>query len=137
MEDFLVSDQIFIDSHKGGYSVAFNKKGFEELNEKPLNDAIYIVDKNVAQIYGSSLENILDKERCLIIEALEENKSLDCFPAYIDTLVELKVRREQTLVAIGGGIVQDVAAFTANIIKRGVYSFYCSLKSRINCLIVS
>src|SRR3972149_5423083 len=38
----------------------------------------------------------------------------------IDALVDKKVRRNEKLVAIGGGIIQDVTAFSASIIYRGI-----------------
>jgi 3-dehydroquinate synthase len=97
----------------------------DELNAKPIEDAIYIIDRNITQLYETRLNNILGSQRVLIIEATEENKSLDKFPAYVDALVNLKVRRGQPLVAIGGGIVQDITCFLATTVMRGLpWLFY-------------
>jgi 3-dehydroquinate synthase len=61
----------------------------------------------------------------IIIEATEENKSLDKIPGYVDELVKLNIRRGQSLVAIGGGIIQDITCFLATIIMRGLpWIFY-------------
>ena len=122
---FHVSNQITIQSHKGEYTASFVRGGMDQLNKDPIENAIYIVDKNIAKLYSDRLNNILNSQRVLKIEATEENKSLDCFPAYIDALVELKVRREQTLVAIGGGIIQDITCFLATTLMRGLpWMFY-------------
>jgi len=122
---FHVSKQITIQSHKGEYTASFVRGGMDQLNKDPIENAIYIVDKNIAKLYSDRLNNILNSQRVLKIEATEENKSLDCFPAYIDALVELKVRREQTLVAIGGGIIQDITCFLATTLMRGLpWMFY-------------
>ena len=120
-----MSNQTTIQSHKGEYTVSFIRSGMDRLNRDPIEDAIYIVDKNIAKLYGDRLSKILNSERVLKIEATEENKSLDCFPAYIEALVKLEVRREQTLVAIGGGIIQDITCFLATTLMRGLpWVFY-------------
>jgi 3-dehydroquinate synthase len=125
MEDFHVSDQIVIQAHKGEYAASFINGGLDLLNKEPIENAIYIVDQNIAQLYADRLSNILSSQRVLRIEANEGNKSLDKFPDYVDTLVKLKVRRGQLLVAIGGGIVQDITCFLATTVMRGLpWSFY-------------
>jgi 3-dehydroquinate synthase len=61
----------------------------------------------------------------LAIEAIEPNKSLDKFPAYVDHLVSQKIRRGHTLIAIGGGIIQDITCFLAATMLRGIdWQFY-------------
>jgi 3-dehydroquinate synthase len=119
-----VSNKIVIKSHKGEYSVNFIRNGMDQLNNNPIENAIYIVDQNIAQLYGNQLNNVLNA-RTLIIEASEENKSLSHFPDYIEALVKLNVRRGQTLVAIGGGIIQDITCFLAATMMRGLpWVFY-------------
>ena len=125
MEDSLVSNLINIISHKGEYVVTFIKNNIKELNSEFTNDNFYIVDKNIATIYGDQLNNILNSDKVLLIEATEVNKSLDKFPTYVDSLVKAKVRRGQNLVAIGGGIIQDITCFLASTMMRGLpWIFY-------------
>jgi 3-dehydroquinate synthase len=125
MGDLHVSDQITVQSHKGEYTANFVRGGIELLNQEPIENAIYIVDQNIANLYNDRLNNILTTQRVLIVEATEENKTLDKFPSYIDALVDLKVRRGQPLVAIGGGIVQDITCFLATTMMRGLpWIFY-------------
>ncbi len=122
---FLVSDEIRIQSHKGEYSASFIRDGMGLLNKDPIENAIYIIDKKVAELYKLKLGNILNTQRVLEIQATEENKSLDKFPKYIDALVTLEVRRGQPLVAIGGGIIQDITCFLASTMMRGLpWVFY-------------
>jgi 3-dehydroquinate synthase len=124
MGAFHVSSQITIQSHKGEYSATFVRGGMDLLNSNPIEDAVYIIDQNIAQLYKERLKNILNS-RVLVIEANEENKSLSHFPDYINVLVKLNIRREQTLVAIGGGIIQDITCFLATTLMRGLpWVFY-------------
>ena len=125
MVDLRVSDEIKILSHKGEYVVNFFSGGIDRLNQQLIENAIYIVDQNIAQIYNNRIGNILNSQKVLIIEATEENKSLDQFPVYVDSLVGLKARRGQKLVAIGGGIIQDITCFLATTMMRGLpWMFY-------------
>ena len=120
-----MSNKIVIQSHKGEYSTIFVRGGMDQLNQQPIKNAIYIVDQNIAHIYDKRLDNILNSQKVLIIEATEENKSLDKFPAYVEFLVKLKVKRGQKLVAVGGGIIQDITCFLATTMMRGLpWVFY-------------
>ena len=122
---FQVFDTIKIKSHKGEYSVKFNKQGIFELNDLPKKDNIFIIDNNVAIIYKHRIEKVIGSEKIIYIDAKEENKSLEKFPAYIEELVKLKIRRGQYLIAIGGGIIQDITCFLAATIMRGLpWIFY-------------
>ncbi len=124
MVGFHVCKEIEIQSHKGKYSVLFSRNGLDELNDNPIKDAVYIIDSNVAEIYKERLSNIING-RVLCIEAKEENKSLDKFTSYVSHLVKLSVRRGQPLVAIGGGIIQDITCFLATTMMRGLpWVFY-------------
>jgi 3-dehydroquinate synthase len=121
----LVSNKININSHKGEYAVNFIKGTISQLNSELSDNNFYIVDANVAFIYASQLNSILNSKRVLLIDATEENKSLDKFPFYIESLVNAKVRRGQNLVAIGGGIIQDITCFLATTMMRGLpWIFY-------------
>ena len=125
MGGFLVSKNIMIQSHKGEYSVSFERGGMNQLNNQPIEDAIYVIDQNIAKLYKEKLQNILSSQRILIITATEENKSLDKFPGYVNELVNLNVRRKQPLIAIGGGITQDITCFLATTVMRGLpWIFY-------------
>jgi len=125
MVAFRVSDMITIKSHKGKYSASFICSGIGLLNKELVENAIYIIDKKVAELYKSKLNKVLETGRILLIEATEENKSLDKFPNYVDALVSLEVRRGQPLVAIGGGVIQDITCFLATTMMRGLpWIFY-------------
>jgi 3-dehydroquinate synthase len=56
----------------------------------------------------------------IIIQANEMSKSLDAIPNLIISLRKHGANRQTGLVALGGGIVQDVAAFIASVYMRGL-----------------
>ena len=112
-------DGLVIQSHKGPYSVTFLESlpdGRQLLAGQPH----FLVDANVARLYGDRLEAVLGHPQTLVIEATEENKSIARVIPVIERLVANKVRRDHVLVAIGGGIIQDITCFIASTLMRGV-----------------
>ena len=61
----------------------------------------------------------LDKHT-IFIEASETEKSLDRIPPLIEQLRAAGTSRQAKLLALGGGIVQDISAFVASIYMRGL-----------------
>ena len=120
-----MSDVLTIQSHKGPYPVIFAEDGLEQLNGAVPGNAHFIVDSKVAGLYRDKMANVLNSSSVLLIDAEESNKSLDKFPAYVDHLVARQVRRDHVLIAIGGGIIQDITCFLAATMLRGIpWIFY-------------
>ena len=140
-----MSEPLTIRSHKGVYTVSFEEDALERLNAELPGNAHFIIDRRVAELYRDRFENVLASASVLLVEAVEANKSLECFPAYVDHLVARRIRRDHSLIAIGGGITQDITCFLAATLLRGVeWHFYPTTllaqadscigsKSSINC----
>lgn len=85
---------------------------------KKYNDAIFLVD----DYFDSSLD--IPPNKKISIHASEEVKSLERMPEVIAKLRELGANRTSVLVAIGGGVVQDIATFAASLYMRGIDWIY-------------
>lgn len=121
MEDLQVpSHSLTIKSHQGPYTVSFLIEPFDKLLNGLPKKSVLIVDKNISEIYGSEMTEILARFPHLIIEANEHTKDLTEFTSYARQLTELQVRRDFTLVAIGGGVIQDITCFLASTMFRGM-----------------
>lgn len=59
------------------------------------------------------------------LAALETEKTLDAAGRVVKAISQAKLSRSGQIVAVGGGIIQDVACFAASIYKRGVAWSYC------------
>ena len=140
-----MSELLEIKSHKGLYTVEFDDACIERFAEWDFDTTHFIVDRKISQLYPEQLRTVLDAPSVLLLDALETNKSLEKIPEYVEFLVGKKIRRNHTLVAIGGGIMQDITSFLAATILRGVeWIFYPTTllsqadscigsKSSINC----
>lgn len=115
-----MSDTLEIQSHKGPYRVYFDEDAVARIvagTKMPLH---VIVDRRVAALHEDMLSPLLSGPSVIMIDALETNKSLEAAPAYVTHLVSKGIRRDHRLVAIGGGIIQDITCFLAANILRGV-----------------
>lgn len=113
-------DSMTIQSQSGPYVVDFVPELLGNIREITQGNAHFLVDTNVARLYSDQLSEILENPNTQVIEATEENKSIERVIHVIERLVENKVRRGQVLIAIGGGIIQDITCFIASTLLRGV-----------------
>jgi 3-dehydroquinate synthase len=115
-----VFEKLVIQSHKGPYTVSFDDALLSNIEPLMAGECHFLVDANVARLYSKELGAIVSHPNVIVIEALEENKSLEKIIPVIARLVKNKVRRDHTLVAIGGGVTQDITCFIASTLLRGV-----------------
>jgi 3-dehydroquinate synthase len=81
-------------------------------------DAIFLVDD-----YFESLSSIPVGRR-ILVNASENNKALEYMAEVILKLRELGANRSTHLVVLGGGVIQDIATFSASIYMRGIQWTY-------------
>src|SRR4051812_36546560 len=106
-------------SYQGDYEVFFRDQPFEGIEESA-GETHYLVDEKVSDLYRSELKSVLQSRSCLLITANEENKSFNRLGSYIEHLIEKGVKKNHRLVAIGGGILQDITCFLASVLFRGL-----------------
>jgi 3-dehydroquinate synthase len=116
---------LVVQSHRGPYRVVFDEDALERLAADPPTGAHFLVDRRLADLHRAALQPVLDGCSHLLIEATEVSKSLDRMQDYVERLLERKVRRNHVLVAVGGGIIQDITCFLASTLLRGLeWRFY-------------
>ena len=86
---------------------------------------VIITDKNVARLYLKTVKKSLAVSgfdtRTIIIPSGEEQKSLRRADAIYSDLLRWNIERQSTIVALGGGVVGDLAGFIASTYQRGVH----------------
>src|SRR4030042_5931858 len=71
----------------------------------------YFVDGNVNKLYGKKLKHFIGKNYYYILDAEESNKEYMHLAEYYKVLIENSFTRNDILVTIGGGILQDISGF--------------------------
>ena len=89
----------------------------------PGSSALVVSNTTVAPLYLSAVQQALDglKHEAVILPDGEEYKNLDVLNTIFDALLRHRFDRNTTLIALGGGVVGDMAGFAAASYQRGVH----------------
>lgn len=117
---------IFIKTSKS-YEVKVGKGIINNLADyikqvKKCNKIAVITDDIVGGIYGKQICNLLDGyDVCYFaFDHGEQNKSMSTVENIVEFLAQNKLTRSDLVVALGGGIVGDVAGFASSVFLRGI-----------------
>ena len=86
--------------------------------------AVVVTDENVARLHLPTLlrglaETAISTSQ-IVVPAGEASKSLDSWQCVVDQLLKARVERRTTVIALGGGVVGDLAGFAAATTLRGL-----------------
>ncbi len=88
------------------------------------NKAVIVTDTNVAPLYLEKLKRTLSEadieHATIIVPAGEASKSFQQLKDLTDQLFAKGVDRSATLIALGGGVIGDLAGFAAAVTMRGI-----------------
>jgi 3-dehydroquinate synthase len=83
-----------------------------------------VMDETIRDLHGAQLARSLERAGVTMASAVvppgEETKSFKGLEQLCDRLLALELDRGDLIVAFGGGVVGDLAGFTAAVLKRGV-----------------
>ena len=86
--------------------------------------AAIVTDENVGARYLDSLMDSLQTDGIeavsVTLPAGEKTKSFDSLTNVCDVLLEARIERNDTVIALGGGVIGDLTGFAAGIVRRGV-----------------
>ncbi len=90
----------------------------------PQKRAMVITDRSVADLHLSTLMDGLTetgvKADPIVVPPGEASKNLDSYMSVVDRLLEARVERRTAVIALGGGVVGDLAGFAAATTLRGL-----------------
>jgi len=116
-------------SHKDSYEILIGQDIMDRVGSiiKIRNHAdryVIVTDSNVNPLYGEMMREKLAEAALPVdlieIPAGESSKSLNIVLDVVRQLVRLKAGRKSLLIALGGGVVGDVAGFIASIYMRSI-----------------
>jgi shikimate kinase / 3-dehydroquinate synthase len=118
----------------GGYTIAVGPGNFDQLGEmlrdRGLTSRIAVVtDFNVAKLYGdqvvSTLESAGFKRFICTIPPGEGSKNLERLSSLYQSFLAGRLDRRGAVVALGGGVIGDLAGYAAATYMRGVALVQC------------
>ncbi len=90
----------------------------------PQKRAMVITDRTVAALHLQTLMDGLAETAIaassIVVKGGEASKSMDTYLDVVDQLLEARVERRTAVIALGGGVVGDLAGFAAATTLRGL-----------------
>src|SRR6266540_4094629 len=123
------STTVHVDLAGRGYDIAIGRGLLGELGSRlkhlrPGASAAIVTDEHVAQHHLPAAISSLQTAgiRCarVIVPAGESSKSFGVFQQTCERVLETRIERNDLVIALGGGVVGDLAGFAAAVVRRGV-----------------
>lgn len=121
--------KIDVKVESGSYPILIKNGLIDEIGQEIRN--IYkgkklaiVTDTNVDGFYGEKVSKAISKEGFevfkIVVNAGEESKSFDTLIQVYNKLLDFKINRGDIIVALGGGVIGDMAGFAASTFLRGI-----------------
>ena len=86
--------------------------------------AFIVTDETIAGLHLATLERALEDAgiafEAIVLPPGEKTKNFSHLESLCERLLEMKVERSSTLIALGGGVIGDLTGFAAAILLRGI-----------------
>ena len=114
-------------SHDKKYPIVFGENAYLSIDQKDLGEAtkaLIVTNRTIKDLCADFFENLtahlpLDIE-FFVIDDGESYKALETVSSIIDACIAHDMGRKDVVLAVGGGVVGDMAGFAASIYLRGV-----------------
>lgn len=118
-------EKLKIHTQTGSYPIYVGSGLIAQLDElipDKYSDCFIISDSHVAPLYLERVRKALGERRidACIVPAGEQSKTLETYDKVITAMLEKKYDRTACVIALGGGVVGDLAGFVAATYMRGV-----------------
>ena len=90
--------------------------------KNPRRQIIIVSNEEIYDYYGEELRQALSSCELIteIIPSGEEYKTFNMAEKILNKMIEARFNRDCVLIALGGGVVGDLAGFVASIYQRGI-----------------
>lgn len=116
-----------VSTQGGSYPIHIGAGRLDHLDQAVPDDAssvVLVTTTTVGQLYGERVKTVLERCGKPLVEIRfpdgEAQKNWETLNHVFDILLQNRVDRKGVLVALGGGVVGDLAGFAAAIYMRGV-----------------
>lgn len=113
--------EVKIKSEEKSYPIIIENEAISVLREKifsNLENYLVVISAKVDKLYGKQLS--IPAKRKFILKDGEKEKNFKNYRKILEFALKLKLTRKSTIVAIGGGVVGDLAGFCASTYMRGI-----------------
>ena len=77
-----------------------------------------VISQKVYKLYGKTLG--FGKDEIFVLKDGEKEKNFTNYKKVLNTALKMQLTRKDAIIAIGGGVVGDLAGFVASTYMRGI-----------------
>ena len=116
---------INVELRENSYNIVIERGALNKFNELISTDrkVLIVTDSGVPAQYAESVARNVKDGHIVTIPQGESSKSIDNLQFLCKKMLELGFTRKDCVVAVGGGVVGDLAGFAASVYMRGI-DFY-------------
>lgn len=119
----MISIPVKINSSEKSYPIIINNDDIASLREKIENytsgkKVLVVISEKVDRIYGRQLG--FEKFEKFVLKDGEKEKNFKNYRKILEKAFKMQLTRKDTIIAIGGGVVGDLAGFAASTYMRGI-----------------
>jgi 3-dehydroquinate synthase len=126
MSESLVRERVDIDLGARSYPILI---GSDLLSDADLIGAhvgsrsvLIVTNETIAPLYAITLKRSLGDRRIaeIVLPDGEQHKTLENVARILDALIDARMNRDAAVLALGGGVIGDMAGFAAACYQRGI-----------------
>ena len=91
---------------------------------RPGAKTVIVTDENVARHHLAAAETALGRAGVatsrVVVPAGEASKSFRVFEQVCEAIIASRIERGDLAIALGGGVIGDLAGFAASVVRRGI-----------------
>jgi len=91
-----------------------------QIENSSFHNAIIVTDENVAKHHLEKIQSVLQVSKSVVSPAGEECKTPETISHLWNSFLENGLDRKSTVIALGGGVIGDLAGFAAATYMRGI-----------------
>ena len=123
------STTVFVALEERSYEIRIGSDNLADIGQwvesiGNISQTIVITDSNVRQLYGETvlrtLSTIDTRIDIITVPAGEASKSIPMLDEILNQMLALQADRKSLVLALGGGVVGDLAGFAAATFGRGI-----------------
>lgn len=127
---------IFVKTQNGGYEIVLERGALSKVSSfLNLNCKVLIVtDDAVPECYAKEVAKQCKLAKIITLPQGEQSKNLESWTLLLKAMVENNFTRTDCVIAVGGGVVGDLAGFAASAFMRGIdfYNIPTTLLSQVD-----
>jgi 3-dehydroquinate synthase len=119
----MIDIEVKIPTQEKTYPILIEQDKIENLKSKILSHIrgqkyLVVISQKVDKLYGKILG--FDKSEKFVLKDGEQEKNINNYKKITERALKMQLTRKDAIIAIGGGVVGDIAGFVASTYMRGI-----------------